>query len=172
MKPSCPVIHGKEKENAGEKIKSQGVHITHPMSGEELIGQSPRTNEKEADRREKLGVPIQELIEEIGKHVPERTAIIDCRLATLRAPMSLQLCATILAMCERRALRFPPAEKSPANWRLFDCRYRCIAQNELCYFIGHVGSLGKPDAKVYSECGCSLLPAGALDTEGRYLIVP
>src|SRR5439155_3059915 len=65
MKPSCPVIHGKEKENAGEKIKSQGVHITHPMSGEELIGQSPRTNEKEADRREKLGVPIQELIEEI-----------------------------------------------------------------------------------------------------------
>src|SRR6266849_5006479 len=156
MKPSCPVIHGKEKENAGEKIKSQRVRITHPMSGEEFIGQSPRTNEKEANRREKLGVPIQELIEEIGKHVPERTAIIDCRLATLRAPMSLQLCATILAMCERRALRFPPAEKaSPTRWCLFNRRDYRIAQNKLCYFIGHVESLGKPDAVVYSECGRS-----------------
>ncbi len=121
-----------------------------------LIGQSPRTNKKEADRREKLGVPIQELIEEIGKHVPERTAVIDCRLAASRAEMPAQKRAAILAMRERLTLRFPPAEKaSPTRWCLFNRRDYRIAQNRLCYFIGHVESLGKPDAVVYSECGRS-----------------
>ena len=173
MKPSCPVIHGKEKENAGEKIKSQRVHITHPMSGEEFIGKSPRTNEKQADRGEKLRVPIKELIEKIGKHVPERAAVIDCRLPASRAEMPAQKRAAILAMRERLTLRFPPAEKaSPTRWCLFNRRDYRIAQNKLCYFIGHIESLGKPDANVYSDCGRALLPAGGSDNEARCLIVP
>jgi hypothetical protein len=34
---------------------------------------------------------------------------------------------------------------------LFDCRYRSIAQNKFCYFIGHAEKLGKPEANVHSE---------------------
>ena len=168
-----PVIYCKEKENARKQIKPQRMYITHAMSGEKVVRQFPWTNKKQGEGSEELGVPVQEFIEKIDNYMPERAAVIDCRLAALRAPMSVQLRSAILTMRQRSWLGFSPAKESPpGGWRLFDCRYRCIAQNELCYFIGHVGSLGKPDAKVYSECGCSLLPAGALDTEGRYLIVP
>src|SRR5439155_13181995 len=98
MKPFCPIIHGKEKENAGQQIKPQRMHITHAMPGEKLICQFPWTNEEEADCCKKLRVPIQELIEEVGKDVAKRTAVIDSWLATLRAPVSGQWCAAILAM--------------------------------------------------------------------------
>ncbi len=126
------------------------------MSCKKLIRQFPRTKEEKANRREKLRVPIKELIEKIGKHVPERAAVIDCRLAALRAEMPAQKRAAILAMRERLTLRFPPAEKaSPTRSWLFNRRDYRIAQNKLCYFIGHVESLGKPDAVVYSECGRS-----------------
>ncbi|HTG29441.1 MAG TPA: hypothetical protein VK818_14575, partial [Methylomirabilota bacterium] len=73
------------------------MHITHAVPGEKLIGQFPRTHKKKADRSEKLRVPIQELVEKIDNYMPERAAIIDCRLAALCAPMSVQLCATIFA---------------------------------------------------------------------------
>jgi hypothetical protein len=123
-----PVIHCKEKENARQQIKPQGMHITHAMTGEKLICQFPRANEQEADRSEKLRVPIEELIEKIDNYMPERAAIIDCRLAALRAPMSVQLCATIFAMRDRRALCFSPMEKSSASARrLFEDRYRRVA---------------------------------------------
>ena len=72
-----PVIDCKEKENAGEQIKPQGMHITHAMPGEKLVCESPRTNEQEADCREKLRVPIQELVEKIDNYMPERAAIIN-----------------------------------------------------------------------------------------------
>ena len=128
------------------------MHITHAMTGEKLICQFPRANDEEADRCEKLRVPIQELVEKISDYMPERTAIVDCRLAALRAPMSAQLCATIFAMRDRRALCFSPVEKSSASARrLFECRYRRVAQNELCHFIGHVMKLRKLNAGVYSE---------------------
>ena len=98
------------------------------MTGEELICQLLRANDEEADRCEKLRVPIQELVEEIDNYMPERAAIIDCRLAALRAPMSVQLCATIFAMRDRRALCFSPMEKSSASARrLFEGRYRRVA---------------------------------------------
>jgi hypothetical protein len=43
-------------------------------------------------------------------------------------------------------------EKSSASARrLFECRYRRVAQNELCHFIGHVMKLRKLNAGVYSE---------------------
>ena len=156
MKPFCPIIHGKEKENAGQQIKPQRIHITHAMPGEKLIRQFPWANEEEAYCCEKLRVPIQKLVEKIGDYMPERTPIINCRLAALRAPMSLQLRSAILAMRERWALRFSSAKKaSPTRWCLFNRRDYRIAQNKLCYFIGHVESLGKPDAVVYSECGRS-----------------
>src|SRR2546429_4391975 len=113
------------------------MHITHAMTGEKLICQFPRANDEEADRCEKLRVPIQELVEEIDNYMPERAAVIDCRLAALRAPMSVQLRSAILAMRERRALRFSSAEKTPARWRLFDCRDRGVAQDKLGRFVGH-----------------------------------
>src|SRR6266513_4059595 len=104
------------------------MHITHAMTGEKLICQFPRANDEEAERSEKLRVPIQELIEKVDDHIPERAAIIDCRLAALRAPMSVQLCATIFAMRDRRTLCLSPVEKSSASARrLFECRYRRIA---------------------------------------------
>jgi hypothetical protein len=82
------------------------------MTGEKLICQFPRANDEEAERSEKPGVPIQELVKKIDDYMPERTAIIYCRLAALGAPMSVQLCATIFAMRDRRALRFSSAEES------------------------------------------------------------
>ena len=104
------------------------MHIAHAMSGEKLIRQFRRTNEEEADRCEKFGIPIQEFIEKIDNYVSERAAIIDCRLTALRAPMSVQLCATIFAMRDRRALCFSPVEKSSASARrLFECRNRRVA---------------------------------------------
>jgi len=55
-------------------------------------------------------------------------------------------------MRDRRALCFSPVEKSSASARrLFECRYRRVAQNELCHFIGHVMKLRKLNAGVYSE---------------------
>src|SRR6266513_4586251 len=104
------------------------MHITHTMTGQKLICQFPRTNDEEPDRCEKLRVPIQELVEKVSDYMPERAAIIDCRLAALRAPMSVQLCATIFAMRDRRMLCLSPVEKSSASARrLFECRYRRIA---------------------------------------------
>lgn len=161
MKRFRPVIDCKEKENACEKIKSQRMHITHAMTGEKLICQFPRANDEEAERSEKLRVPIQELIEKVDDHIPERAAIIDCWLAALRAPMSVQLCATIFAMRDRRALRFSPAEESPSTrGRLFNFRNRSVAQNELCYFVGHLWELRKSClARLFGMWGaCSFKP--------------
>jgi len=104
------------------------MHITHAMTGEKLICQFPRANDEEADRCEKLRVPIQELVEEIDNYMPERTAIIDCRLAALRAPMSVQLRSAVLTMRERWPLCFSPVEKSSASARRrFECRNRRVA---------------------------------------------
>ena len=134
-----PVIDCEEKEDACEKIKAQRVHVAHAMPGEKLIRQSPWPDKKQADRGEKLRVPIKELIEKIGKHVPERAAVIDCRLAALRAEMPAQKRAAVLATRERLALRFPLAEKvSSCTWRFFHYGNRRITQDQLCRFVVHV----------------------------------
>lgn len=132
-----PVIYCKEKENARKQIKPQRMHITHAMSGEKVVRQFPWTNKKQGEGSEELGVPVQEFIEKIDNYMPERAAVIDCRLAALRAPMSVQLRSAILAMRQRRALRFSSAEKTPARWRLFDYRDRGVAQDKLGRFVGH-----------------------------------
>jgi hypothetical protein len=99
----------------------------------------------------KLRVPTQKFIEKVGDYVPERAAIIDRRLAAPRTPMSLQLRAAILAMCERLLLRFASAEKSPpTRWRLFNCGDRRIAQDKFFQVIGHTSArLQKPFCEVY-----------------------
>jgi hypothetical protein len=104
------------------------MHITHAVPGEKLIGQFPRAHKKKADRSEKLRVPIEELIEKISDYMTERPAVIDCRLAALRAPMSAQLRSAVLTMRERWPLRFSAAEKSSASARrLFEWRYPRVA---------------------------------------------
>lgn len=129
------------------------MHITHAMSGEKVVRQFRWTNKKQGEGSEELGVPVQEFIEKIDNYMPERAAVIDCRLAALRAPMSVQLRSAILAMRQRSWLRLSSAKESPpGGWRLFDCRYRRVAQNEFCYFIGHLASLGKLGTNVYLEC--------------------
>jgi len=55
------------------------------MSGEKVVRQFPWTNKKQGEGSEELGVPVQEFIEKIDNYVSERAAIIDCRLAALRA---------------------------------------------------------------------------------------
>src|SRR5882724_901778 len=133
-----PVIYCKEKENARKQIKPQRMHITHAMSGEKVVRQFPWTNKKQGEGSEELGVPVQEFIEKIDNYMPERAAVIDCRLAALRAPMSVQLRSAILAMRQRSWLGFSPAKESPpGGWGLFDCRDRGVAQDQLCRFVGH-----------------------------------
>ena len=128
------------------------MHVTHAMAGDKFICQAPRLYDQQRDRCEKLRVPIQEFIENIDKHMPEGTAIIDGRLTALPTVRSTQWGAAIFAMRQGRPLLFSPTEKTASTRRrLFDCRYRCIAQNEFCYFIGHAERLGKPEANVHSE---------------------
>jgi hypothetical protein len=121
------------------------------MPGEKLVRQFPRTNQEEANRCEKLRVPIQELVEQIRNDVSEGAPIIDCRLAAFRAPMSLQLCSAILTMRNGLALSFASTEKSPSSrLRLFDCRDRRIAQDKFFEFIGHTNTrLQKHFCEVY-----------------------
>ena len=122
------------------------------MASEKFICQTPRLYDQERDRGKELRVPIQKFIENIDKHMPEGTAIIDGRLPALSAVRSTQRGAAIFAMRQGRPLLFSPTEKTASTrWRLFDCRYRRIAQNKFCYFIGHAERLGKPEANVHSE---------------------
>lgn len=148
-----PVIYCKEKENARKQIKPQRMHITHAMSGEKVVRQFRWTNKKQGEGSEELGVPVQEFIEKIDNYMPERAAVIDCRLAALRAPMSVQLRSAILAIRKRRALRFSSAEKTPARWRLFDYRDRGVAQDRLGRFVRHsLTRLRRCVQNVYLEC--------------------
>src|SRR6266849_2130350 len=101
-----PVIDCKEEENARQQIKPQGMHKTNAMPGEKFVRQLPRTNKKVADGPKKFGVPVKKLIEKIDNDIPEGATIIDRRLSAFRAPMSGQRHAAILAMRERRSLRF------------------------------------------------------------------
>ena len=100
--------------------------------------------------------------------MPEGAAIIDGRLAALRAVRSTQWGAAIFAMRQGRPLRFSSAEKAASTRRrLFDCRYRRVAQNEFCYFIGHAERLGKPEANVHSErTGRSSAPVSCVKGDG------
>ena len=114
------------------------------MAGDKFICQAPRLYDQQGDRCKELRVPIQKFIENIDKHMPEGTAIIDGRLPALRAVRSTQWGAAIFAMRQGRPLRFSLTEKAASTrWRLFDCRYRGIAQNKFCYFISHVLQLRK-----------------------------
>jgi len=114
------------------------------MAGDKFICQAPRLYNQQRDRGKELRVPIQKFIENIDKHVPEGTAIIDGRLPALPTVRSTQWGAAILAMRQGRPLPFSPTEKTASTrCRLFDCRYRRVAQNKFCYFIGHVSQLKK-----------------------------
>ena len=131
------------------------MHMAHAMTGEKLVRQPPRFKDEERNCGEKFRIPIQKFIENIDQHMPEGTPIIDGRLPALRAVRSTQWGAAIFAMRQRRPLPFLPTEKSASRrWRLFDCRYRRIAQNEFRYFIGHSERLGKREAGVHAEYTC------------------
>lgn len=82
----------------------------------------------------------------------EGAPVINCRLATLGAPMSLQLRPTILAMRNWFALRFAATEKSPsARLPLFECGDRRIAQDKFLQVIRHTNArLQKPFCGVYA----------------------
>ena len=136
------------------------MHVTHAMAGDKFVCQAPRLYDQQRDRCKELRVPIQKFIENIDEHLPEGTAIIDGRLPALRTPMPLQFCAAIFAMRQGRPLFFSPTKKTASTRRrLFDCRYRRVAQNEFCYFIGHAERLGKREAPVYSESRKTLTAA-------------
>ena len=138
------------------------------MAGDKFICQAPRLYDQQRDRCKELRVPIQKFIENIDKHLPEGTAIIDGRLPALPTVRSTQWGAAIFAMRQGRPLRFSPTKKTASTrWRLFDCRYRRVAQNEFCYFIGHSERLGKPEANVHSErTGRSSAPESCVKGDG------
>src|SRR5260370_25925439 len=112
-----PVIECKEEENARQQIKPQGMHKTNAMPGEKVIRQLPRTNKKEAEGSKKFGVPVKKLIEKIDNDIPKGATIIDRRLSALRAPVSGQWRAAILAMRERRARWAFPAQQPHLSQR-------------------------------------------------------
>ena len=138
------------------------------MAGEKFVCHTPRLYDQQCDRRKELRVPIQKFIENIDEHLPEGTAIIDGRLPALPAVRPTQCGAAIFAMRQRRPLLFSPTKKTASTrWRLFDCRYRRIAQNKFCYFIGHAERLGKPEANVHSErTGRSSAPESCVKGDG------
>src|SRR5215471_1249401 len=122
------VRRGEEEQDAGEKVKSQRMHIAHAMPGEKVVRKFPRANQEKNNRCEELGVPIQEFVEQIGNDVPERPAIIDCGLAAFPAPMSIQLRSAVFAMRDWWPVAFSSTEKSFSTRRcLFDRRDRCVA---------------------------------------------
>src|SRR5439155_8482148 len=87
----------------------------------------------------------------IGDNVPERPAIVDCRLSAVRTPMALQFCATILAVRQRFILIFPSTKPSPAGSSL-DGGNCCVAENNFCQLIGHMtASLQKHFVGVYEH---------------------
>jgi len=85
MKSSRSVIHGKEKQNAGQQVKTKRMEIANAFAGKKFVGQPPRFDDEEANGGEKFRVPIQKRVENIDNHVPKRAAIIDRRLSALRA---------------------------------------------------------------------------------------
>ena len=138
------------------------------MAGEKFGCQTPRLCDQQRDRCKELRVPIQKFIENVDEHMPEGTAIIDGRLPALPAVRPTQWGAAIFAMRQGRPLLFSPTKKTASTrWRLFDCRYRRIAQNKFCYFIGHAERLRKPEANVHSErTGRSTVPKSDVKGEG------
>src|SRR5215472_3328603 len=69
--------------------------------------------------------------------MPERTAIFDCRLSAVRAPMALQFSAAILAVRQRFILVFLSTKPSPTGSSL-DGGNRCVAENNFCRLISHM----------------------------------
>ena len=49
-----PIIHRKEKQNAGKQIKPQRTYIAYTMPGKKFVGQFPWLNNKPGDRFEEL----------------------------------------------------------------------------------------------------------------------
>ena len=54
MKSSRSVIHGKEKQNAGQQVETKRMEIANAFAGKKFIGQPPRFDDEEADGGDKF----------------------------------------------------------------------------------------------------------------------
>src|SRR5882724_652622 len=115
------------------------MHIADTLAGERLVGQPPRFQDEERDFGEKFPIPIQKFIENINKHVPTGTAIVDGRLPALGAVRSTQRGIAIFAMRQRSMPIFASTEPAPTRSSL-DSGNRCITEDNLCRFIGHTSA--------------------------------
>ena len=140
---SGAVIDDKEKHNAGEEIKPERVQIADAFSGEKFVREFPRLDDEQAESREKFRVPVQKRIEHIDNHVPKGAAIIDGRLAALRAMRASQFRAAVFAMRKRQRLLIFAAAKPASSRSPFDRGDRSIAENNLCRLVGHCVRLQK-----------------------------
>ena len=58
MKSSRSVIHGKEKQDAGQQVETKRMEIANAFAGKEFVGQPPWFDDEEADGGEEFRVPI------------------------------------------------------------------------------------------------------------------
>ncbi len=78
-------------------------------------------------------------VQHIGDDMAEGAAIIDGGLPALCAVMAGELCAAILAVRQSSRSIFASTEPAPAGSSL-DGGNRCVAEDNLCRFIGHISS--------------------------------
>src|SRR6516162_10258275 len=90
------------------------MHVADPLAADEFVGQAPWSRHEKSDAAEEFRIPIKKLVQNIEQNVANGTAIIDRRLAALRAIVSGQFGAAVFAMGKGRQLFALPASQPAA----------------------------------------------------------
>ena len=109
-------------------------------AGVEVVGQFPGPDQEQADRFEKLRIPIEEGISRVNQDPKEGAAIVDGVLPALRTKLTRQGSTAIFAMGQRLLGQLRPslATKDPASPRwLFGSRRNGIGEDKLLGFVSH-----------------------------------
>src|SRR5437870_3242968 len=116
------------------------MNIACAPAGVEVIGRFPGPDQEQADRFEKLRVPVEEGISRVNQDPKERPPIVDGMLSALRTELAGQGSAAILAMGQRLLgqLWSAPATKDAASprWLFGSCR-NGIGKDKLLGFVSH-----------------------------------
>jgi len=113
--------------------------VTNAFALKKLICEAPRSCNEQADGAQNFRVPVYELIENIENDMTEGTAVIDRGLPALRAVMPLELRTAVLTVRQYSVPIFTSTKPASAGSSL-DGGNRCVAEDNLCRFIGHTSA--------------------------------
>ena len=77
-----------EEYDAGQEVQAKWMNVAHAPAGVEVVGQLPRPDQKEAERLEKLCVPIEERVGGINQNAKERSPVVDRMLPAFSAELT------------------------------------------------------------------------------------